>query len=163
FFVLSPDEVLRILAQLGHSIRDRKAFLRKNYEYYEQRTTHGSTLSKVVHAAVSKDMSTAEGMWRWFHEVLESDIHDTQGGTTIEGIHSGVMAGSIKIITRVFGGVDFFEGSIGIRPTLPAHWTRLSFKLLLRDRRYSFEITPAEIGVGVDIEGDNPVSVRMRK
>jgi trehalose/maltose hydrolase-like predicted phosphorylase len=163
FYVISPDEVLRILAQLGHPVKNREDFLKRNYEYYEKRTSHGSTLSKVVHAAISRQMSTPEKMWSWFKEALESDIYDTQGGTTIEGIHSGVMAGTIRIVTRVFAGIEYFEGDIDISPLLPEHWKRLSFKLLLRGRRYAFDITHKEIKVKVDTEGDNPVAVRVQK
>jgi trehalose/maltose hydrolase-like predicted phosphorylase len=144
-------------------VKNKDAFLQQNYVYYEQRTSHGSTLSKVVHSSISRHMSTRENMWRWFKEALESDIFDTQRGTTIEGIHCGVMAGTIRIITRVFGGVEFFEGDISINPSLPRHWSRLSFKMLFRGRRYLFTISPDEIRVGVDTEGENPVVVRVQK
>jgi trehalose/maltose hydrolase-like predicted phosphorylase len=163
FYTLSSDEVLRILNQLGYSIQDEDSILKRHYDYYEPRTTHGSTLSKVVHATISRYMDDKQKMWEWFKEAIESDIYDTQGGTTIEGIHTAVMSGTISIITRVFGGLDFLDGEIDIKPLLPDHWTRLSFKLLLRGRRYLFEITPATINVGVDIEGDNPVKVKVQK
>jgi trehalose/maltose hydrolase-like predicted phosphorylase len=163
FYVLSPDEVIHILAQLGYPVVDKEKFLQKNYEYYSVRTSHGSTLSKVVHASISREMSSKEDMWQWFQEALESDIYDTQGGTTIEGIHCGVMAGTLNIISRVFAGVTFFEQAINIRPVLPAKWKRLYFKLLLNGTKYSFEVTHQEAIVGVDIEGDNPLYVRVAK
>ena len=165
FYVLDLDEVIRILKQLKYPIRSNKVdFLRKNYEFYIQRTSHGSTLSKVAHATISRDMNTPEETWRWFLESLESDIYDTQGGTTTEGIHGAVMGGSINIISRVFGGVTYFEGGkIDINPSLPAHWKRLSFKLLLHGTWYSFEFTQQDAKVIIDTEGDNPLTVRVGK
>ncbi len=162
FYVLSPDEVIRILGHLGYPIVDKPAFLESNYEYYSARTSHGSTLSKVVHASISREMSK-EDMWQWFQEALESDINDTQGGTTIEGIHCGVMAGTINIISRVFAGVTFFEQSLNIRPVLPEKWKRLYFKLLLSGTKYSFEVTHECAIVGVNIEGENPLYIRVAK
>jgi len=161
FYVLSPDEVIHILEKLGIEIGNTKKFLYRNYTYYEQRTSHGSTLSKVVHAAISRDMGTSEGMWKWFMEAVASDIHDTQGGTTIEGVHCGVMAGTINIITRVMAGIHFTKGKIDIKPSLPPHWKRLNFKLVLRGTNYRFDFTQENVSVHVDADGENPLTITL--
>lgn len=163
FYVLPPDEVIAILKRLGYVVKNQKKFLERNYNYYEHRTSHGSTLSKVVHAAISREMGSKEGMWHWFMEALKSDISDTQGGTTAEGIHSGVMAGSIAIIIRVLGGVQYSNNQISISPSLPSHWTRLKFKLVLRGIRYRFELTQKSVQITVDSKGPNPLVVNINK
>jgi len=164
FYVLSAEEVVSILSRLGYTIKNKNEFLKNNYEFYERRTSHGSTLSKVVHAAISRDMFNQEGMWNWFMEALRSDIEDTQGGTTPEGIHSGVMAGTIGIITRVLAGIHFTsDGKIDINPALPPHWTRLAFKLVLRTIRYKFEFTRENISVAVDTQGENPLTIKINR
>ncbi|MBW2573707.1 MAG: hypothetical protein JRE61_15635, partial [Deltaproteobacteria bacterium] len=73
FYVLSPEAVARILKQLGHRVEDPIELLKKNYEYYEQRTSHGSTLSKVVHAVISSYMAEEKTAWEWFMEAMRSD------------------------------------------------------------------------------------------
>jgi trehalose/maltose hydrolase-like predicted phosphorylase len=162
FYVLTPDDVLRVLRNLGYSITDRAAFLKRNYDFYEAHTSHGSTLSKIVHAAISRDMGS-ERMWDWFLEALQSDIRDTQGGTTQEGIHTGVMAGSIDIITRVIAGVSVGRGHLGVGANLPAHWRSLAFKLRLRDRWYSFKLSRDTVRVRVGAGTGKPLKVRVRK
>jgi trehalose/maltose hydrolase-like predicted phosphorylase len=87
YYVLSPEAVGDILTQLGYPAADPFDVMKKNYAYYEQRTCHGSTLSKVVHAIISSYMDNEETAWQWFVEAMESDIYDSQGGTTPEGIH----------------------------------------------------------------------------
>ncbi|MBD3344777.1 MAG: beta-phosphoglucomutase [Chitinivibrionales bacterium] len=161
FFVLPLDEVCRLLKQLGYSVGNEKEFLARNYDFHVVRTSHGSTLSKVAHSAVSKYRDTSEETWKWFLESLESDIHDTQGGTTIEGIHCAVMGGTITIVTRVFAGVSFEEGIIDVNPSLPSHWKKLSFKLLIRGCWYSFEITQDTINVTMDATGKTPVATKV--
>ncbi|MFX1535445.1 MAG: beta-phosphoglucomutase family hydrolase, partial [Promethearchaeota archaeon] len=48
FYNLHPYEVREILDRLGYTIRED--YLQANYHYYLKRTSHGSTLSRVVHS-----------------------------------------------------------------------------------------------------------------
>ena len=80
YYVLSPEAVCDILTQLNYAAVDPVEVMKKNYDYYEQRTSHGSTLSKVVHAIISSYMDNEETAWQWFVEAMESDIYNTQGG-----------------------------------------------------------------------------------
>ncbi len=163
FYVLSPDEVVRLLGRLGYEICDTDTFLRKNYNYYIKRTTHGSTLSKIVHASIAHHIGNHKEAWNWYVEALKSDIYDTQGGTTTEGIHCGVMAGAIKLVTFVFAGLTFEEGRIELAPALPEHWKRLGFRLRLRGRFYSIEVSQSEVVVRADEQGERPLMIRVDK
>ncbi|THB72192.1 MAG: beta-phosphoglucomutase family hydrolase [Desulfovibrio sp.] len=158
FYVLPPDEVLRILNKLGYYLDMSGVDLaRVNYEYYEPRTSHGSTLSKVVHAVISSFLPGADESWDWFVEAMESDIHDTQGGTTIEGIHTGVMAGTLDVIVRRFAGIEFLDGKVNIHPSLPEHWTELRLKLKHRRVWYSFVIERDKVRVAAEGRSKKPV------
>lgn len=150
FYLLEPTEVKRILEQLGHSVDDPLELLRKNYNYYLKRTSHGSTLSKVVHAAIAKDMGVPELTWKWFLEAMRSDIYDSQGGTTLEGIHCGVMAGTLEVIVRNFAGMTIESGAVNVQPALPRHWKRLAFSVRNQDAIYRVDITKAQAGVQVE-------------
>jgi beta-phosphoglucomutase family hydrolase len=147
FYVLPPAEVVHILNRSGHNIDNPTDFLKKNYQYYEGRTSHGSTLSKVVHAVLSSYFKDDKTAWKWFTEAMESDIYDTQGGTTPEGIHCGVMAGTLDVITRYFAGIDFSSKIPQIRPNLPEHWTRLAMKACHRKMWYDMEIFHHQIKI----------------
>ena len=68
-----------------------------------RRTSHGSTLSFITHAAVLAGVDP-ESSWERFLVALESDIGDIQGGTTKEGIHMGVMCGTLDLIQRGYLG-----------------------------------------------------------
>ena len=164
FYVLPPDEVKDILARLGVKVGDETRFLRANYDYYEPRTSHGSTLSKVVHAVISSYFPES-GVWDWFMEAMVSDVEDTQGGTTPEGIHTGVMAGSLDIITRYFAGVNVGGGRVSIDPHLPRHWRRLALRILHRGVWYDLDMDQEAVTVTVSGKGDKaaPLTVRGKE
>jgi trehalose/maltose hydrolase-like predicted phosphorylase len=101
FFLFPEDELSQLFERLGYVYTSDMAS--KNIAYYEPRTTHGSTLSYVVHAAILAELDP-ERSWEMFMTALESDACDVQGGTTQEGIHMGVMAGTVDLIQRGYVG-----------------------------------------------------------
>ncbi|MBW1821879.1 MAG: beta-phosphoglucomutase, partial [Deltaproteobacteria bacterium] len=136
FYVLSPNEIANILKQLGYRVDDAVELLKANYDYYEKRTSHGSTLSKVVHAVISSYTHASDTPWEWFMEALKSDIFDTQGGTTIEGIHCGVMAGTLDVVMKYFAGIDTSSEILKINPHIPEHWSNLAFRICHKKKWY---------------------------
>ena len=86
-------------------------------------------------------MDNEETAWQWFVEAMESDIYDTQGGTTPEGIHCGVMAGTLDLITRYFVGIDFSKQVPQFTPHLPRHWKRLVMEVRHRKICYHIDLS----------------------
>jgi len=147
FYLLSLDEIKELFHQLGYPF-DKK-MLRKNYEYYLKRTSHGSTLSKVVHCFVALHLRKPKDYWQLFKEVMESDLYDTQGGTTQEGIHAGVMGGSVDLVVRGFAGVHIFPDHIRINPRLPARWKGIKLKFMYKQRVVSFALNKAFLHISI--------------
>jgi beta-phosphoglucomutase family hydrolase len=148
FYTLSPGEVAELLIKIGYQVPDAVTLVRNNYAYYEPRTSHGSTLSKVVHSIISSYLHDGHDMaWKWFSEALKSDIQDTQGGTTQEGIHCGVMAGTLDTVIRYFAGISFYNEKLNVHPNLPAQWKKLSLSVCFRNNRYAITIDKNDIVV----------------
>ncbi len=161
FYVLSPDEIVHILRQLGYGVDDAVELLKANYDYYEKRTSHGSTLSKVVHAVISSYTHASDTPWEWFMEALKSDIFDIQGGTTIEGIHCGVMAGTLDIVIKYFAGIDTSREILKIEPHIPEHWSNLAFRICHKNKWYHFEFIKKRVKITVEGKGKYKVSLNM--
>ncbi len=141
FYLLAPDQVVHMLELMGYDPPDGEELLHRNYEYYEPRTSHGSTLSWIVHSAILRYLDEHEDdQWRWFVECLRSDIYDTQGGTTLEGIHCGVMAGSIDLVLTAFAGINLFRDRLVIEPRLPAGWNRIAFRITHQGEELFIEV-----------------------
>ncbi len=138
FFLFSPDEISRLFAGLGYDWGPDSA--RRNIDYYDERTSHGSTLSYIAHAGVLAPIDP-EHSWERFLVALESDVGDVQGGTTKEGIHLGVMAGTIDLIQRAYTGVEIRDGVLYFAPTLTDKLNGLSFPMQVHG-------TPIRVTVG---------------
>jgi len=141
FYVLDLDELKVIFQNLGYGFN--KKMIKKNFDYYLKRTSHGSTLSMVVHSYIADLLNYEEKALEFFYDTLKSDIYDTQGGTTQEGIHSGVMGGTIDLFLRGFGGLTIKQKCISLEPKLPEEWKRIRFHIRYKniwfDRYYYFQ------------------------
>jgi trehalose/maltose hydrolase-like predicted phosphorylase len=137
FFLFHDEELRRIFERLGYPFDSDS--LRKNLEYYDQRTSHGSTLSFVAHAALLAEVDL-KSSWERFMVALESDVSDVQGGTTAEGIHLGVMAGTLDIIQRFYLGERVLDGVLHFNPRPVPNLAGLSMPLVFRG-------TPLEVGL----------------
>ena len=158
WYILTPQEAAEVLKMMGYSVDDPYRLLRRNYEYYRPRTSHGSTLSYVVHSALLTYLPGNEtDGWCWFLEAMRSDIYDTQGGTTLEGIHCGVMAGSLQIIVDNFAGLKVTPEEVVVMPELPKGWEKVSFLFRYRGEDYTVTVTSDRVRVvrhGGPAEGD---------
>ena len=107
--------------------------MRANWEYYEPRTQHGSSLSPAVYAIVAAWVGHMEEAERYFFQSCTVDLYNTNkavsGGTFIGGIHTAACGVSWQIVVSGFAGMYLTEGGFGFRPHLPARWGRLSFVL----------------------------------
>ena len=117
FFLFPDAELKRIFDRLGYGLSPEIA--RKTIDYYERRTSHGSTLSLIVHAGVLASIDP-ESSWERFLRALESDIGDIQGNTTPEGIHTGVMGGTLDLVQRIYLGAEIRDGAIHFDPGCPS-------------------------------------------
>ncbi|MDR2003911.1 MAG: HAD-IA family hydrolase [Prevotella sp.] len=139
FYILSSLDVNSILRSMGYNLDNH--YIKKNFKYYFPRTSHGSSLSKIVHAHLAGKLNYNKLSSDLYHDALLSDYNDTQGGTTGEGIHTGVMGGSILLALFSFGGINIIGNEVEFDFTkFPAHWTEFSGKIKFRGRRINFNM-----------------------
>jgi alpha,alpha-trehalase len=156
--LLPPKDLRRIFERLGYRFDDETA--RKTLSYYLSRTSHGSTLSKVVYASVV-DRTDRSAAWSLFCEALRSDVADAQGGTTPEGIHLGAMAGTVDIVLRHYAGIDTTGPVIAFHPRLPEALTGLELSVRHRGRWYDVSIHGDRFCLEVEPDGAEPVHVNV--
>ena len=127
-------------------------FIPRNINYYLERTSHGSTLSRVVHSWVL-GRSDREGAWKLFKEALHSDIDDIQGGTTPEGIHLGAMAGTVDLIQRMHIGLEMREEVLRFNPLLPNELSSIRLRICYHGHWLSVHVTQDKLTVKFDRGG----------
>ncbi|MBX9604679.1 MAG: HAD-IA family hydrolase [Gammaproteobacteria bacterium] len=156
FYLFSAEELAEIFRRLGYNFDG--AMIPKTIDYYLRRTSHGSTLSAVVHAWVLA-RSCRRRSWTLFTEALRSDVDDVQGGTTSEGIHLGAMAGTLDLLQRCYTGLELRGDELRFHPALPHELRRLSFQLRYRRHSLSVDLTPTTLTIASAPSSAEPISV----
>jgi len=157
FFLFSDGELRQLLERLGYDYDPD--FARRTIDYYDQRTSHGSSLSLVTHAAVLGGLDP-EGSWKRFLVALESDMGDVQGGTTKEGIHLGVMSGTLDLLQRSYVGANVRDGVLHFDPTLTDRLDGLTFPMQFHRTSIRVSISGDELTVHALAEGfSRPVRI----
>ena len=158
FYLLSSDELGEIFARLGYDYDE--GTIPQAVDYYLERTAHGSTLSRVVHAWVLA-RSDRSRSWEFFLEALESDVSDTQGGTTAEGIHLGAMVGTLDLLQRCYTGLEVREDVLWLNPQLPTELRRLAFTILYRGQLVELEFADDRVTVASQTTSGIPISIGL--
>lgn len=148
FYNLPKKQVDEILQDLNYQLPED--YVKCNLDYYLERTSHGSTLSRIVHAQLAAMINEKDMAWNLYKEALYSDYRDIQGGTTAEGIHAGVMAASLFTPLTTFAGMDIRKDVLSFSPDLPKHWQAIEFSINIRAVKYQIKVTHEKIVIKAD-------------
>jgi alpha,alpha-trehalase len=137
FYLFSAEELTEQFERLGYPFDP--ATIPRMVDYYAKRTSHGSTLSRVVTSWVLARADRARS-WDLLYEALESDIGDIQGGTTKEGIHLGAMAGTVDLVQRGQTGLQIRNDMLHLDPCLPHELQGLRLRMRYRGHWLELEV-----------------------
>ena len=160
--VLKQADVIQMLAMLDGFPQE---VLTANYEYYEPRTEHGSSLSPSVHALVASKAEHYQEAYRYFMESATIDLYNASkkvmsGGSFLGGIHTAAAGGVWLIIVKGFAGFGLTEEGVVFKPALPESWDALRFKL--RVRGCLLEVTLQQKGIRLQNQEDSPGAVHVK-
>ena len=159
FYVFSAEELGELFTRLGYPF-DRDAIPR-NVAYYDCRSSHGSTLSRVVHAWVVARSDRPRSM-TYFAEALQSDVSDIQQGTTAEGVHLGAMAGTVDLVQRVSTGIEITGDVLRLNPQLPQELERLDIRIRYRGHSLDLRLTRDTLTVRGRERGIAPIKLGIK-
>ncbi|NWL89654.1 glycoside hydrolase family 65 protein [Paenibacillus sp. 79R4] len=160
--ILKQADVVLML----HLLKDKfsRAIKRSNWEYYEPRTEHGSSLSSCIYALVAADIGLSDWAYPYFKRTatidLTGDSKQYVGDLYIGGTHPAANGGAWMAAVLGFAGVRFDGEAVSIAPSLPEAWSSVSFPLRLRGA--SFTVTIEADQVKVEAAEENQVSIKFR-
>jgi maltose phosphorylase len=105
--------------------------LRRNFDFYESRTVHESSLSPCVHSILAAKLNDGERAYEFYLRTSRLDLDDYNNDTE-DGLHITSMAGTWMSIVEGFGGMRVREGKLLFNPFLPEQWTSFSFNIGFR-------------------------------
>ncbi|WP_027108712.1 glycoside hydrolase family 65 protein [Lacticigenium naphthae] len=100
----------------------------KNWNYYEPKTMHDSSLSLSTHTTLAADLGYAERAYELFKKARFIDMGPVMT-TSNEGIHAASLGGIWQAVVFGFGGVRSLNGELRIEPSLPNEWTGLTYSI----------------------------------
>jgi beta-phosphoglucomutase family hydrolase len=156
FYLFSAEELGELFKRLGYSFEHET--IPRNIAYYTGRSSHGSTLCRVVHAWVLA-RSDRPGSMQFFAQALQSDVADIQQGTTAEGVHLGAMAGTVDLVQRVWTGIEAKGDVLRLHPELPQDIERLDMRIRYRGHSLDLRLTRDSLTVRGRDAGAPPIAL----
>jgi maltose phosphorylase len=101
---------------------------RANYEFYEARTIHESSLSPSLHAILAAELGKMEEAYTFFSYGARMDL-DNYNRNTDQGLHVTSAAGVWASMIFGFGGMRTDDDVLSFQPTLPAPWKSYRFRV----------------------------------
>ncbi|MFL4951376.1 glycoside hydrolase family 65 protein [Streptomyces sp. MMS24-I31] len=158
-YLFSPAELQWLFGRLGHHL-DEEIWSR-TVDHYIARTSHGSTLSGLVHGWVLARARRAEA-WTFVQEALRGDIADLQGGTTGEGVHLGAMAGTLDLVQRGLTGMETREGALWLDPVPVPELSSYGFAIRYRGHwGVRLRMEHSRVEIAVPRSDRSPIDVRL--
>ncbi len=105
--------------------------IRRNYDYYEARTVHESSLSPCVHSILAAKLGDKNDSYEFYNRAARLDLDDYNNDTE-DGCHITSMAGTWMSIVKGFGGMRVVDDKLLFNPFLPDHWESFAFKIKFR-------------------------------
>ncbi len=112
---------------------------RANYEFYEARTSHESSLSPSLHAILAAELGKSREAYDFLAYAARLDL-DNYNRNTEQGIHSSSAAGVWASMVSGFGGMRTDGEILSFAPSIPSQWKAYRFKVLYAGTLLSIEV-----------------------
>ena len=127
--------ILFFLMEDMFSLEVKKA----NWNYYEPRTLHDSSLSLSTHCILANDMGDYDMAYNLFRRACNIDLGPNMKSSD-DGIHAASIGGIWQSIVYGFGGVRMLNGNLRIEPKLPKTWSSLNFKIIWKGQTLNITV-----------------------
>ncbi len=131
-----------------------------NFDYYEPRCSHGSTLSRAMHGFVAARLGRSEMALDFFRQASAIDLSDTHAATD-GGVHVAALGGVWMTAVLGFAGLSMRADGLALRPLLPPGWTSLAFSVQWRGRSLAIAIDQAERTMEATLEAGERMTLEI--
>lgn len=100
--------------------------IRRNFDFYEPRTVHESSLSPSIYSIIAATIGNIDKAYELYLRTARLDLDDYNSEVD-EGLHITSMAGTWLSIVEGFGGMRIKKEKVILKPVLPEKWKSYSF------------------------------------
>ncbi|OXT09368.1 kojibiose phosphorylase [Thermoanaerobacterium thermosaccharolyticum] len=158
--LVKQADVVMLMLLLGEEFDEvtKKA----NYEYYQKRTMHKSSLGPSMYSIMGLKVGDYKNAYSSFIRSAKVDLVDNQGNTK-EGIHAASAGGTWQVAVFGFGGMYIDrEGILNINPWLPEKWSKLSYKIYWKGNLLQVIITKDDVNIKILESMGKDLKVKVR-
>ena len=113
--------------------------IRRNFDFYEPRTVHESSLSPCIHNILAAKLNDETRAYEFYLRTARLDLDDYNNDTE-DGLHITSMAGTWMSIVQGFAGMRIKNDQLYFQPFLPQQWTAFTFHIGFRGASLSIKI-----------------------
>jgi len=140
--VAKQADVVLLMFTLGD--RFSKEVKRANYEYYEPRTNHGSSLSPAIHSIAAAEIGRVEEAYDYFRLSAHMDLSDFKNNAS-NGVHAACLGGAWMAVINGMAGMRDYEDRLIFNPVLPEAWEYYRFKVHYRGRLIGVDVRKGKV------------------
>lgn len=129
------------------------ATIEKSVAYYDEVTTHDSSLSYSTFSTVYSRLGQVEKGYDYFLKNARTDL-DNSHKNTKDGIHTASMGGTFMTIIYGFCNLQVVNDALIMAPNLPAEIEELEFYTYFKNQKYRIYVNHQEHSIEKQIEGE---------
>ncbi|AEC45773.1 glycosyl hydrolase family 65 protein [Mesomycoplasma hyorhinis] len=142
--LVKQADVVLLLNLLPHLYNEE--IRRKNFNYYEEITTHDSSLSPATYTIEAARLKMVEKAYQLFKYGINIDL-GPQMNTSDAGIHAGSLAAIYQMIVFGFGGLDWHDDKLFLDPILPSAWDKLVYRFLYQNCLFEVSVNKENFSI----------------
>ncbi len=160
--IKQADVVLMLYLFSEHYSLETKAI---NWQYYEPRTEHGSSLSACSYSLIAAQIGKVDWAYKYFMKTATIDLTGVGkqyvGTLYIGGTHPAGNGGAW--MSAVFGlcGVHCVDKTIHVKPHLPEHWKKVVLPFTVYGQKLRITLTHHDVTIESDDTLETPLSVSI--
>jgi len=148
---LKQADVLQGVATFEDHYTDEEIAI--NFDFWEPRTLHESSLSPCVHAILAAKLDRMDKAYEMYLRTARLDLDDYNKEVN-EGLHITSMGGTWMAMVYGFGGLRIKDGMLSLDPKVPKHWQSISFKIIFRENTLTIKMSQESTEISNDIGED---------
>lgn len=154
--VSKQADLIQLMA-LMPKLFDKEVVMR-NFDFYEDKCIHDSTLSKSTYALAAQQMGDTQRAYHMLQDALNIDFGEN-ATLCEEGIHAANCGGIWQTVVFGFAGVSVMDQTLHLQPVLPDEWDQLSIRLFWHGCELNIQID--KCAVTVEVMNGVPVSLNV--
>lgn len=154
--MIKQPDVLMLMLLFNHQFSRQELLI--NYNYYEPKCIHESSLSPSVHSILAMQLDKYEEAYRFFQFATRMDL-DNYNRNTQEGLHTTSIAAAWMNIVYGFGGMRSDGVGLEFSPAIPSGWEKYSFRINYQDTVLVVEVDSSQVCLRLLGEGSSSVRV----